>query len=151
MKTKRSLAVMAAVAFITLATLACQFGAAPIGGQPPSAAPQVNTEPPISVQAPVNPAASQDAFVALYQRVIPGVVVIKVSSQQGEALGSGFVYDTGGNVVTNYHVVQGAPNNQVEVDFMNGYKAYGTVIGTDLDSDLAVLNVEAPASQFHPL
>jgi 2-alkenal reductase len=54
-------------------------------------------------------------------------------------------------VVTNYHVVDGAAGNKVEVDFMDGYKAYGTVIGTDLDSDLAVVNVQAPASQFHPL
>ena len=151
MKTKRSLAVMAAVAFITLATLACQLGAAPITNQPQAGAPMVNTEPPLAVQVPVNPAASQDAFVALYQRVIPGVVVIKVSSQQGEALGSGFMYDTAGNVVTNYHVVQGAPNNKVEVDFMDGFKAYGTVVGTDLDSDLAVVKVQAPASEFHPL
>jgi S1-C subfamily serine protease len=37
------------------------------------------------------------------------------------------------------------------VDFMDGYKAYGTVVGTDLDSDLAVLKVDAPASEFHPL
>src|SRR5512144_2090508 len=108
MKIKRSLAVLAAVAFITVATLACQFGAAPISAQPPQAdAPVINTEPPIAVQAPVNPAAAQDAFTALYQRVIPGVVVIKITSQQGEALGSGFVYDSKGHVVTNYHVVQG--------------------------------------------
>ncbi len=151
MKTKRSLAVVAAGALITLATLACAFGAAPIGTQPPAAAPLVNTEPPLSVQAPVNPAASQDAFVALYQRVIPGVVIIKVTTAQGDGLGSGFVYDAAGNVVTNFHVVDGAPNNKVEVDFMDGYKAYGTVIGTDLDSDLAVVKVQGPSSEFHPL
>jgi 2-alkenal reductase len=79
------------------------------------------------------------------------VVVIKITSQQGEALGSGFVYDTNGNVVTNYHVVQGAANSKVEVDFMDGYKAYGTVVGTDLDSDLAVVKVQAPAVEFHAL
>ncbi len=151
MKTKRSLAVMAAVAFITLATLACQLGAAPITTRPQADPPMVNTEPPLSVQAPINPVASQDAFVALYQHVIGGVVVIKVSSTQGDALGSGFVYDTAGHVVTNYHVVEGAPNNKVEVDFMDGYKAYGTVVGTDLDSDLAVVKVDAPTGQFQPL
>jgi len=53
--------------------------------------------------------------------------------------------------VTNYHVVEGAINNQVEVDFASGYKAYGTTVGTDLDSDLAVVKVDAPASELHPL
>jgi 2-alkenal reductase len=39
----------------------------------------------------------------------------------------------------------------VEVDFTSGYKIYGTVIGTDLDSDLAVVKVNAPASELHPV
>ena len=153
MKNKRTLPVMAAVVSVMLATLACQFASpTPFVSQPSqTAAPVINNQPPLSVQAPVNPDASQDAFVALYQRVIPGVVIIKVSSAQGEAMGSGFVYDTAGHVVTNFHVVDGATNKKVEVDFMDGYKAYGTVVGTDLDSDLAVVNVEAPASEFHPL
>ncbi len=152
MKTNRRLPVLAAVGVLTLAMLACQL-ASPVqpATSPEAGVPMINTQPPISVQAPLNPAAAQDAFVALYQQVIPGVVVIKVTTQQGNALGSGFVYDTGGHVVTNYHVVQGAANNKVEVDFMDGYKAYGTVVGTDLDSDLAVLKVDAPASEFHPL
>src|SRR5512140_2622002 len=152
MKTNRTLPVMAPVAGVTLATLACQFASAvPTLSQPQAAAPEINTEPPLSVQAPVNPLAAQDAFLALYQRVSPGVVIIQASSAQGEAMGSGFVYDTAGHVVTNFHVVDGAPSNKVEVDFMDGYKAYGTVVGTDLDSDLAVVNVQAPASEFHPL
>ncbi len=155
MNTKRTYTLMATVAAIALATLACQFAspAAPTVNQQlaPTAPVSTNTLPPISVQAPVNPDASQDAFIALYQRVIPGVVIIKVTSQQGEAMGAGFVYDATGHVVTNFHVVDGATNNQVEVDFMDGYKAYATIIGTDLDSDLAVLNVQAPASEFHPL
>ncbi|MGE5072814.1 MAG: S1C family serine protease [Anaerolineae bacterium] len=153
MNTRRTLPVMAAIAVLTITTLACQFGApvqGPSAGQQPPA-PTINSQPPIAVQAPVNPAASQDAFTALYQQVIPGVVVIKVSGPQGEALGAGFVYDTGGHVVTNFHVVQGATNDKVEVDFMDGFKAYGTTVGTDLDSDLAVVKVDAPAAEFHPL
>ncbi|HEX8990271.1 MAG TPA: trypsin-like peptidase domain-containing protein [Anaerolineales bacterium] len=155
MKSKRTLPVLASAVVLILAMLACQLVAP---SAPASTNPQVpptpvvtGSQPPISVQAPVNPAANQDAFIALYQRVIQGVVIIKVSSQQGEAMGSGFIYDSAGHVVTNYHVVDGAPNNKVEVDFMDGYKSYGTVIGTDLDSDLAVLNVQAPAAEFHPL
>jgi S1-C subfamily serine protease len=52
-------------------------------------------------------------------------------------------------VVTNYHVVEGA--NQLEVDFPSGYKATGSVVGTDLDSDIAVIQVDAPAEDIHPL
>ena len=152
MRMKRNLPVLAAAALMTFAILACQVVApSPSAAAPQTPAPLTNNEPPISVQAPLNPAAAQDAFVAIYQRVIPGVVVIKVASQQGEALGAGFVYDTAGHVVTNFHVVDGAASNKVEVDFMSGFKAYGTVTGTDLDSDLAVLKVDAPASEFHPL
>jgi 2-alkenal reductase len=40
---------------------------------------------------------------------------------------------------------------KIEVDFTSGFKAYGKLVGTDLDSDLAVIKVEAPASELHPL
>jgi S1-C subfamily serine protease len=153
MKNKRGLLVGAVLA---LSMLACQFSSGiPITTAPQSSAPQSSSstsgQPPLSVQSPVNPAAAQDAFVALYQHVSAGVAIIKVTNSQGAALGSGFTYDSAGHVVTNYHVVQGATNGKVEVDFLSGYKAYGTVIGTDLDSDLAVIKVDAPASELHPL
>ena len=87
----------------------------------------------------------------LYQQTIPGVVTIQVTLSQGSALGTGFVYDTQGHIVTNDHVVQGAQNNKVEVDFNSGLKVYGTVVGTDPDSDLAIIKVDVPASELHPL
>lgn len=148
MKTLRTLAVIPVLA---LTVLACRLG----GSLPNVALPQPSqlspSAPPIYVNAPVNPLAAQDSFVALYQRLSPGVVIIKVTGPQGEALGAGFVYDSDGHVVTNYHVVENAINDKVEVDFLSGFKAYGTVIGTDLDSDLAVVKTDAPASEFHPL
>jgi 2-alkenal reductase len=76
-------------------------------------------------------------------------VSLQVVGNSGGGLGSGFVYDDQGHILTNQHVVEGA--TQVEVDFTSGYKIYGTVIGTDLDSDLAVVKVNAPASELHPL
>ena len=146
------------LAVIVLAALACQGGTASITTSitaPQTSATQSSApssgQPPIQVQAPNNPAAAQDALVVLYQNAIPGVVAIQVTTAQGGALGSGFVYDTQGHIVTNYHVVQGAQNNKAEVDFTSGYKTYGTVIGTDLDSDLAIIKVDAPATELHPL
>ena len=152
MKTKRTLVVLTVLLF---AALACQVGSQapllPNSQSPNSQQPAATAQPPLSVQAPVNPAAEQDAFTSLYQRVSPGVVAIQVTTSQGGALGSGFVYDSDGHIITNYHVVDGANANQVEVDFMSGFKTYGTVVGTDLDSDLAIIKVDAPASELHPL
>jgi S1-C subfamily serine protease len=58
-------------------------------------------------------------------------------------LGSGFVYDTQGHIVTNYHVVVGARNPEnIVVTFSDGSVYRGRVIGTDQYSDLAVLEIE---------
>jgi len=95
-------------------------------------------------------AAQLDAtLVTLYQQVNPGVVSIVVETGQGISQGSGFVYDYDGHIITNYHVVEG--NVNLEVDFVNGLKVRGKVISTDLDSDLAVIEVDVPADQLSPL
>ena len=150
MKTKR---ILIGFTVLLLAALACQVGSAPIissqPGAPQSSAP--TQQAPLQVQAPNNPATQQDALETLYQQIIPGVVTVQVTLSQGSALGTGFVYDTQGHIVTNDHVVQGAQNNKVEVDFNSGLKTFGTVVGTDSDSDLAIIKVDVPASQLHPL
>ncbi len=147
MKTKWTMIVLAV---LILTSLACQFtGLTPVASLPtvvPPVVPQANTGP-VAVSA--NPAAQQDSLTALYNNVSPGIVAIQVISDAGGSLGSGFVFDSAGHIVTNYHVVEGA--TQVEVDFMSGYKVYGTVVGTDLDSDLAVIKVDAPAGELHPV
>lgn len=66
-----------------------------------------------------------------------------------EAQGSGFVWDTQGDIVTNNHVVAGA--SQITVTFSDGTTATAKVVGTDPKSDLAVINVNVPASQLHPV
>jgi putative serine protease PepD len=70
-------------------------------------------------------------------------------SGPAEAQGSGFVYDASGHVVTNAHVVDGAES--VRVTFANGKTYDATVVGADPSTDLAVLEVEAPASLLVPL
>lgn len=132
---------------LVLAALACQVsGTAPAAPDLPPPTPVVQ-----EVQVPINidTVGQQEALVSLYERVLPGIVSLQVAGDQGGSLGSGFVYDDQGHIITNYHVVQGA--KQVEVDFTSGYKIYGTVIGTDLDSDLAVVKVNAPASELYPV
>lgn len=132
-----------ALSILILVTLACQLpGVTPL--PQPTVVPQAQTDPPISPVI-VNPIPLDGSLESLYQQVIPGVVAIRT----GTSLGSGFMFDAEGHVVTNQHVVDGV--SEVEVDFSSGYKAHGTVIGFDLDADVAVIKVNAPAEEIHPL
>jgi S1-C subfamily serine protease len=68
----------------------------------------------------------------------------------GTATGSGFVIDTEGHLLTNNHVVEGADRIQVKLGSSDTtYQA--KVVGADPATDLALLKVEAPAGQLHPL
>ena len=96
-----------------------------------------------------SPPPEVGSLTALYESALPGVVSIRVFSDNGSGIGSGFVFDDQGHILTNFHVVEGA--TEVEVDFSSGFKTYGTVIGTDLDSDLAVIKVDIPANELYPL
>lgn len=89
------------------------------------------------------------ALTELYARVNPGIVFIQTTSASGNALGSGFVYDKAGHIITNFHVVEGA--DTVEVDFPSGLKLFGEVIATDGDTDLAVIKVDANPDNLFPL
>ncbi len=140
MKIKRS---MLALAVLVIAVIACQSTSFQ-PQQPTPFSELVIPVAPISSTA-ANPAAEQEGLVALYESVSPGTVAIITDQGQG----SGFVYDAQGNVITNYHVIEGAKT--VEVRFPSGYMTYGTIVGTDLDSDLAIIKVDAPASELHPL
>ena len=96
---------------------------------------------------------------SIYDRTHKGVVEITVSgrtepspfggSERQQAQGSGFVYDSQGRIVTNEHVVDGAQS--ISVRFWNGKSYRATVLGTDASTDLAVLDVDAPASVLSPL
>ncbi len=110
--------------------------------------PTVATATAQSVTVP-NVVQEQDALVALYNKVQNGIVSIQVTTAQGGDLGSGFVFDDQGHIVTNYHVVDG--QTQIEVDYPSGYKTFGKLIGTDIDSDLAVIQTDAPASAYQVL
>lgn len=132
-----------ALLILTLAALACQLpGVTPLS--PPTPVAQVQTAPPVQVQ-PDTTVPMDGSLEALYKNVIPGVVAIQTDT----GLGSGFVYDDSGDIVTNQHVIEGA--STVEVSFSSGFKAFGTVVASDTDADVAVVKVDAPASEIHPL
>ncbi len=70
-------------------------------------------------------------------------------TQKVEALGSGFVIDEQGDIVTNDHVVQGSSG--IRVGFSGGASYPATIVGADPSTDIAVVRVKAPASALHPL
>jgi len=80
----------------------------------------------------------------LYSQMEHGVVAIQTYVQQygqlGESSGSGFIIDESGLVVTNEHVI--ADGIRIEVIFSDGSASRATVLGSDPDSDLALLQVE---------
>ncbi|HET9322569.1 MAG TPA: trypsin-like peptidase domain-containing protein [Gaiellaceae bacterium] len=107
--------------------------------------------------APVVQRTSSTA--ALYERVKDAVVEIHAQSGgqqstpfgdqtpgQATATGSGFVIDKEGHIVTNDHVVDGA--DSVRVQFSDGTEVNADVVGTDPSTDIAVLDVDRPASQL---
>jgi S1-C subfamily serine protease len=68
----------------------------------------------------------------------------------GVATGSGFVIDTDGHLLTNNHVVEGA--EKIEVKLGSSEKSYAAkVVGTDPSTDIALLKVDAPQGELHPL
>jgi S1-C subfamily serine protease len=99
----------------------------------------------------------------IYRRDAPGVVFISARSvqetqspfelfprqQENTSTGSGFVIDRQGHILTNAHVVQAATD--VKVKFSDEQTVTGKVVGTDVDTDLAVLKVEPRGLDLRPL
>jgi S1-C subfamily serine protease len=137
--------VLFGISVLMLSMLACQMTGAPALPQvQPTPVVRIDVTPPVLPTA-VDPAEMDSTLEALYVQVLPGVVAIQTNVSEG----SGFVFDSEGHVVTNQHVVAGA--SQVEIAFASGFRAYGTVIGSDNYADIAVIKVDAPADQIHPL
>jgi S1-C subfamily serine protease len=114
----------------------------------------------VALQAPTTKGLTPER---IYRQDAPGVVQITATSvqqttdpfslqpstQTQQSLGSGFVIDKAGHVVTNYHVVQGA--SKVQVSFSSQDQLAATVVGTDPSTDTAVLKVDAHARALTPL
>ena len=149
------LTVLSIFACQSLNNISSQIPSQPTQSSPTLVADNVNlqvqpTNIPTSESLAVpNLVAQEDSLVSIYESTSPGVVAIRVFSEGGGGLGSGFVLDREGHIITNFHVVEGV--DELEVDFSSGFKTRGEVIGSDTDSDLAVIKVEAPPEELHPL
>ena len=115
------------------------------GAQPaPTAQPRVTEAPAgptTTVPGPVDPGSSVEPIPAVADAVSPSVVQISVNLGNGTgSLGSGFLYDNDGRILTNAHVVGDAP--EVTVRLSTGTQITGTVVGADETSDVAVVRVD---------
>jgi 2-alkenal reductase len=139
----------------------------------PAAPPTLPPPPtPLPIELIQEADAEERLLINLYERVNPSVVSVQAVQsledfehpslpegvptpefpdepfrQQGE--GSGFVVDTQGHIVTNNHVV--ANTTELRVTFFDGTTVPASIVGTDPDSDLAVLRVEVPPESLRPI
>ena len=91
----------------------------------------------------------------LFSKVENSVVQVTESDNSmggGSRLGSGFVYDKGGHIITNYHVVVANTKNEIQVTFLDGNTYPADLVGFDPFADLAVLSVKGvPTGKLLPL
>lgn len=86
-------------------------------------------------------ADSEDTTVAkaVAAKAMPSVVTITTTLDNGYGIGSGVILDTDGNIITNYHVIDGAQDIKVTI---NGTQYDATLVGGDESSDIAVVKAE---------
>jgi len=81
----------------------------------------------------------------IYEQLKPSVVLI----QTNHGLGSGFVYDSEGHIITNYHVIEDA--DTIQVTFYDGNVTEAIIVGMDIYSDLAVIKIEFKVTDLRPV
>ncbi|MCS6802010.1 MAG: trypsin-like peptidase domain-containing protein [Chloroflexota bacterium] len=96
---------------------------------------------PVQVQA-VAVAPNSD-LTAIYERAVKSVVQVNARGGRGGGIGSGFVIDHEGRILTNNHVIDGA--SRITVRFNDGTEIEARVLGRDPAGDLALLQARVPA------
>ncbi|MEI6035478.1 MAG: trypsin-like peptidase domain-containing protein [Verrucomicrobiae bacterium] len=152
---------MALILFVLLAVLLIQ-----LSGKDKAPTSRAATAAPQPVQnIPLPPPASlsleESNHIAIYQRVSPSVVSVANNALRRAGLfgfqvyevpqgaGSGFVWDRQGHIVSNYHVIHEA--DALSVTLTDGKSYDAQIVGVAPDYDLAVLKIDAPEPQLHPI
>jgi len=107
-----------------------------------------------NIIAEATPLSSKNlSLIEIFKKSEPGVV--RVNVQRGESedvtggIGSGFVFDKKGHIISNAHVIKDA--NKIVVTFLDGRSYNAHIIGIDEYTDIAVIKVDADLSLLHPL
>ena len=115
----------------------------------------VTTTGSVSTSLVTSVSGLETTLETIYTQVSPSVVLISdimpstAASLGGPALGSGFVWDTKGDIVTNNHVIAGASN--IKVTFSDGTVVDAVLVAADADSDLAVIKVNPSGLSLQPV
>lgn len=148
------------LALIPLFVVGCSTAGFGWNGESPTPSP-TGAESPVVVQPtpegviiPADVLDEQELLVNLYELANPSVVNLTIYQRQDNLMlpvsqGSGFVYDSSGNIITNAHVVEEA--DEVEITFPDGTILPARIAGQDPHSDLAVVDVEGLPEGVLPL
>lgn len=126
-----------------------------VAGRPLTAADSAPLAPMFAIDTSEILTEAERAFTGVYEQVAPAVVSITTAAESQDlgffntSTGSGFVVDFSGHIVTNYHVVEGA--ERIEINMFDGTITEASVVGTDPDSDLAVLKINVPQERLRPV
>jgi S1-C subfamily serine protease len=104
--------------------------------------------------------AGEKSTIAVFREASPSVVHITAIAVQRdlftlnlyqipEGTGTGFIWDSSGNIITNFHVIQNADAAQVTLADQSNWKARR--VGVAPDKDLAVLRIDAPANKLRAI
>jgi len=102
----------------------------------------VLTPTPLPVEIISSADVEEQLVIGVYARVSPGVVCITAPDQLGECIGSGFIIDLEGHIVTNNHVA--IADSDLLVTLADEHTVPAQVVGADPGSDLAVLKIDVP-------
>ena len=136
---------LVAVAALTVAGGAGSGAVAALLVHPTSVAAATASTPTTVASTSVSSATAE----SVYAQVSPGGVTITSVMGNGQAIGSGIVVDTKGNILTNAHVIAGA--QQMQVTLSSGQTVPATLVGSNSGADLAVIRISVPASSLHPV
>lgn len=93
------------------------------------------------------------SLIDIFEKSEPGVVRVNVQRlsfiDSSDGVGSGFVFDKKGHIITNAHVISNA--HKITVTFLDGRSYNGEIIGVDEFTDIGVIKVDADPSTLQPL
>jgi len=100
-----------------------------------------------------SPYSKSLSLIEIFKNSEPGVVRVNVQRTSVDlapsGVGSGFVFDKKGHIITNAHVVEGA--TKIVITFLDGRSYNAEIVGVDTSTDVAVIKVNADLSLLHPL